>query len=399
MEAKSLNQQKTVQTSIAENNSTINSYDEKANYDNLVFFQLAILFLTLVAGLIGNGLVVGVVISNRQMRTRTNLFLTQLAITGIGVCLFCIPFMIVALLKHGWVFGKPLCQFNGFVVPFWFASSIFTLTAISIHKYFSIVKPLKMIITQRRSLMIILVVWVSALACSIGPIFGWTEIVYKSSSNMCGPRFPRSALDISHTVFLISVVYTIPILAMILLYWRIIEAVKLHCKRIRDTAIIDDRGILAQKKIIITLLFVLAAFVACWTPFFAYGILTLFADAGQIPQHFLRFAYICGFLYSVCNPIIIGARNPRFRRGFKELITFQRIRRPSLSPHGAASSPQSLSDRRPSADYLAEKRCSVWFLSSQNSLLRLEPELPQRRRNLRWIETYLWKEELQPKLD
>ena len=180
---------------------------------------------------------------------------------------------------------------------------------------------------------------------------------------------------------------------MIVLYWRIIKAVKSHCQRIRDTAIIDDRGILAQKKIIITLLFVLVAFVACWTPFFIYGILTLVTDASRLSRHFLRSAYICGFLYSVCNPIILGARNPRFRRGFKELITFQRIRRPSLSPSGAGSTSQSVGDRRPSAAYLAEKRCSVWFLSSQNSLLRLEPELPQRRRKLRWIETNLWQEE------
>ena len=389
MAEQSLNQQKTVRTNVGLDNSTTKSYGDYEDDDGLVFLQLVVLFLTLVAGFLGNALVVGVVIFNRQMRTRTNLFLTQLAITGIGVCLFCIPFMIVALLKHAWVFGGPLCEFNGFVVPFWFSSSIFTLTAISIHKYFSIVKPLRKIITERRTLLIIVVVWVSAFACSIGPIFGWTEIVYKSSSSMCGPRFPHSALEISHTVFLILVVYTIPILAMILLYWRIIKAVKSHCQRIRDTAIIDDRGILAQKKIIITLLFVLAAFVACWTPFFVYGILTLITDPRQIPRHFLRFAYICGFLYSVCNPIILGARNPRFRRGFKELITFQRIRRPSHSPAGAGSSPQSVSDRRPSADYLAEKRCSVWFLSSQNSLLRLEPELPHRRRKLRWIETNL----------
>ncbi|KAL9966850.1 hypothetical protein ACROYT_G024980 [Oculina patagonica] len=371
-------------------NSTSTNYEDKDALDAIAFLQLAVLFLTLVVGFLGNALVVGVVIFNRQMRTRTNIFLTQLAVTGIGVCLFCIPFMIVAIIKQAWVFGEPLCKFNGFVVPFWFASSIFTLTAISIHKYFSIVKPLRKIITQRRTLLIIILVWVSAFACSIGPILGWTRIVYKSSSCMCGPRYPRNALEISHTLFLLSVVYTFPIIAMIFLYWRIINAVKTHCQRIRDTAIIDDRGILAQKKIIITLLFVLAAFVACWTPFFMYGILTLVTDASQLSRHFLRSAYICGFLYSVCNPIILGARNPRFRRGFKELITFQRIRRPSLSPAGAGYSPQSVGDRRPSADYLAEKRCSVWFLSSsQNSLLRLEPAVPHRRRKLRWIETNL----------
>lgn len=371
-------------------NTTSRNFEKSDALEAIAFVQLVVLFLTLVVGFLGNALVVGVVIFNRQMRTRTNIFLAQLAVTGIGVCLFCIPFMIVTIIKQTWVFGEPLCKFNGFAVPFWFASSIFTLMVISIHKYFSIVKPLRKIITQSRTLFIIVVVWVSAFACSIGPILGWTKIVYKSSSCLCGPGLPRNALEISHTLFLLAVVYTFPIVVMVFLYWRIIKAVKSHCQRIRDTAIIDDRGILAQKKIIITLLFVLAAFVACWTPFFIYGILTLVADASQLSRHFLRSAYICGFLYSVCNPIILGARNPRFRRGFKELITFQRIRRPSLSPASAGSSPQNEGDGRPSADYLAEKRCSVWFLSSsQNSLLRLEPELPNRRWKLRWIETNL----------
>ena len=371
-------------------NSTSASYENRGTLDAIAFVQLTVLFLTLVVGFLGNALVVGVVIFHRQMRTRTNIFLTQLAITGIGVCVFCIPFMITALIKQAWVFGEALCEFNGFIVPFWSASSIFTLTAVSIHKYFSIVKPLRKIITQRRTLIIIVAVWVSAFACSIGPILGWTGVVYESSSYMCGTRFPRNALDISYTLFLVSVVYTFPIVAMIILYWRIINAVQSHCQRIRDTAIIDDRGILAQKKIIITLLFVLVAFIACWTPFLIYGILTLMTDASRLSRHFLRSAYICGFLYSVCNPIILGARNPRFRRGFKELITFQRIRRPSLSPSGAGSSKQSEGDRPTSADYLAERRCSVWFLSSsQNSLLRLEPEVPQRHRRLRWIETNL----------
>jgi len=374
-----------------DNSSKATNYADAASLDTIALFQLVILFLTLVVGFLGNALVVGVVICNRQMRTRTNIFLTQLAITGMGVCLFCIPFMVTALIKQSWVLGESLCKLNAFLVPFWFSSSIFMLTVISIHKYFSVVKPLRMIITHNRTLFIIAMVWLSAFACSIGPLLEWTEIVYKSSSSMCGPRYQHNASEISHTVFLLCVVYTFPILAMMFLYWRIIRAVKLHCQRIRTTAIIDDRGILAQKKIIITLLFVLAAFVACWTPFFIYGVLTLVTDVSRFSRHFLRSAYISGFLYSVCNPIILGSRNPRFRRGFKELIAFQGIRRPSPSPAGtgAGPRPQSESPRCPSSDYLAEKRCSVWFLSSQNSLLSLEPEPSYRRRKLRWIETNL----------
>lgn len=388
--AHNLLSQRNIQLDNSSTTATDHAESAVSSLDTVALTQLVVLFLTLVAGFFGNVLVVGVVICNRQMRTRTNIFLTQLAVTGMGVCLFCIPFMITALIKQSWVLGGALCKLNAFLVPFWFSSSIFTLTAISIHKYFSVVSPLRRIITRKRTLFIIVVVWLSAFACSIGPILGWTEIVYKSSASMCGLRYPHNASEISHTVFLLCIVYAFPISTMVFFYWRIIRAVKAHCRRIRDTAIIDDRGILTQRKIVITLLFVLAAFVACWTPFFVYGLLTLVTDVSQFSRHFLHSVYICGFLYSVCNPIILGARNPRFRRGFKELVTFQGFRRPSLSPSGAGSSPQTCeSPRRPSSDYLAEKRGSVWFLSSQNSLLSLEPEPTYRRQRLRWIETNL----------
>ena len=351
-----------------------------------VILQVVVLFLILAVGFIGNALVVGVVFLNRQMRTRTNLLLTQLAITGVGVCLFCIPFMIVALIKQSWILGDSLCQLNGFMFPFWLCSSIFTLSAIGIHKYFSVAMPLRKIITQRRVFIVMIAAWIAASACSVGPVLGWTEIVYQSSSATCGSRFPQNGMEISHTIFLLFAVYIAPIVGTAFLYWRIIRAVKSHCRRIRDTAIIDDRGILAQRKIVITLIFVFATFVACWTPFFVYGILTLATDPTRLSRHFVHSVYTCGFLFSACNPVIVATRNPRFRRGFKELLTFYILRSHSnadLNQRGYAKL------RRPSEDYRTEKRCSVWFMSSRSSLLSLEPEPVNRRRKLRWIETNL----------
>ena len=202
-------------------------------------------------------------------------------------------------------------------------------------------------------------------------------------------REPENVREISHAVFMSCVTYIFPTMAMAILYWKIIVAVKSHCKRIRKTAIIDDRGILAQRKTIIAILYVLAAFVICWAPYFTYVILTLVPHSMAFSHHFLRVAYMCGFLCNACSPVILSVRNPRFRRGFKELIMFQGVNRPSsLSPE--SSMPQNCeSPRRSSAEYLAERRCSVWFLSSQSSLLSIEPEVCYRHRKLRWIETYL----------
>lgn len=372
------------------NFSTTTSSNETAlPLTSIEMIQMVVLIIILAAGFFGNALISGVVLRNRQMRTRTNLFLIQMAVIGMVVSLCCIPLMITVIIKQFWVLGEPLCKFNAFLIPFWLSSSIFTLTVICIHKYLSVVKPLRRIFTNRPFLFIMIMIWISAFACSVGPILGWTTIVYRHSAGMCCPRDPQNVREISHAVFMSCVAYIFPTIAMAILYCKIIAAVKSHCKRIRETAIIDDRGILAQRKSIITIFYVLAAFVICWAPYFIYGILTLVPHRVGFSSYFLRIAYTCGFLYNVCTPIILFARNPRFRRGFKELVTLQRINRPPfLSPE--SSIPQNCeSSRRSSAEYLAEKRCSVWFLSSQSSLLSIEPEPCYRRRKLRWIETYL----------
>lgn len=81
--------QETIQTTLKVDhmNSTSANYENRGTIDAIAFVQLTVLFLTLVVGFLGNALVVGVVIFHRQMRTRTNIFLTQLAITGMGVCI------------------------------------------------------------------------------------------------------------------------------------------------------------------------------------------------------------------------------------------------------------------------------------------------------------------------
>ena len=91
--------------------------------------------------------------------------------------------------------------------------------------------------------------------------------MYRHSVGMCCPRDPQNVREISHAVFISCVAYIFATIAMAILYCKIIAAVKSHCKRIRKTSIIDDRGILAQRKIIITILYVLAAFVICWAPY------------------------------------------------------------------------------------------------------------------------------------
>lgn len=73
------------------------------------FYGLYILIFFL--GTAGNALVCYVVLRNSSMHTVTNMFITNLALSDIFLCVFAVPFTPLYLLTYKeWVFGTLLCH-------------------------------------------------------------------------------------------------------------------------------------------------------------------------------------------------------------------------------------------------------------------------------------------------
>lgn len=73
------------------------------------FYGLYILIFFL--GIAGNALVCYVVLRNSSMHTVTNIFITNLALSDIFLCVFAVPFTPLYLLTYKeWVFGALLCH-------------------------------------------------------------------------------------------------------------------------------------------------------------------------------------------------------------------------------------------------------------------------------------------------
>jgi len=65
---------------------------------------LIVVFLTVIIfGFFGNGLVIWTVLLNKNMRTSNNLFILNLAISDLTLCIFSIPFNVYKTLRHTWV--------------------------------------------------------------------------------------------------------------------------------------------------------------------------------------------------------------------------------------------------------------------------------------------------------
>lgn len=79
-----------------------------------VALKVATYCAIIVLSLIGNTLVVYVVWRNHRMRTTTNYFIVNLAISDILVTVCCTWVHLVDDLTEGWVLGAFFCKFNSF---------------------------------------------------------------------------------------------------------------------------------------------------------------------------------------------------------------------------------------------------------------------------------------------
>lgn len=72
-----------------------------------IIFLYSVIFLLAV---IGNLLVILTLIQSRRMRTITNLFLLNLAVSDLFLGVFCMPFTLVGMLLREFIFGEVMCK-------------------------------------------------------------------------------------------------------------------------------------------------------------------------------------------------------------------------------------------------------------------------------------------------
>jgi hypothetical protein len=87
-----------------------------------------------------------------------------------------------------WYFGPIFCDVWAAVDVLCCTASIMSLCVISVDRYIGVTRPLNYysIVTAKRSTVLCLIVWISSLSISIGPLLGWKERSADSSSTGAG---------------------------------------------------------------------------------------------------------------------------------------------------------------------------------------------------------------------
>ncbi|XP_070539487.1 somatostatin receptor type 2-like [Ptychodera flava] len=281
-----------------------------------------------VAGLIGNVIVCVVMTVVKDLRTQTNCYVVNLAVSDSLSSLFLVlePF-----LKKYVQVGEFYCRFIQSAFIFWVCmiESIFSLVAVTLERFVAIVYPFlyqrwftpttiawSIVTTWILSVLSelkLLLIWQSdGIYC----IYGWTDLKYSA-----GPISVMFSLN-----------YVFPAVFMVYAYAKMIDSLKKDARQIQTSSTnqADAELLTARRRVITLLLIVVGAFFVCHTPnhflYFAWHV----GFRIEVPRKVYTTLVILTFLNSCVNPIIYAFRIKKFRKGCRRILC------PFIPPDGVS---------------------------------------------------------------
>ncbi|TRY80220.1 hypothetical protein DNTS_032310, partial [Danionella cerebrum] len=302
-----------------------------------LLFTLAYLFIFLLC-LMGNCLVCVIVLRNRHMRTVTNFFILNLALSDLLVGVFCIPTTLVDNLITGWPFSNIICKLSGLVQGVSVCASVFTLVAIAMDRFRSIIYPFKPKLSLFAVKVSIGTIWLLALTIMFPSALMLTVeqekghfMIYNEDHNhtyplySCYETWPEPEMRKVYTTVLFVHIYLIPLLLIMLMYGRI--SAKLY-----SAAGAEQHDTLSQRKIsqrkirVIRMLIIVALlFMLSWLPLWTLMLLTDYSSQDEqslelLTSYVFPLSHWLAFANSSVNPIVYGYFNDNFKRGFQAVF-------------------------------------------------------------------------------
>ncbi|XP_036427566.1 neuropeptide FF receptor 1-like [Colossoma macropomum] len=290
--------------------------------------------------MVGNLLVCFIVLKNKQMRTVTNIFILNLAISDLLVGIFCLPITLADNLITGWPFDEVTCKMSGLVQGASVSASVFTLVAIAVERFRCIVYPFQQKLTPRQAIITITFIWALAIIimCPSAVTLTVSHDAYHFMVDgdnttyplyTCWEAWPDQSMRKIYTMVLFSHIYLAPVTLIVIMYTRIALKLFKSPASIRDAQAEDEGRRVYRRKIRVVnmLLMVALLFTVSWLPLWILILLTDYGNMSSSQLNILAvyiypFAHWLAFFNSSINPIVYGYFNENFRRGFQAAFKF-----------------------------------------------------------------------------
>ncbi|NWI13204.1 CCR2 protein, partial [Crypturellus soui] len=267
--------------------------------------------LVVIFGLLGNMLVVLILVKYKRLKSMTDIYLLNLAISDL-LFIFSLPFWAYYAARE-WIFGDALCRVLSGAYLLGFYSGIFFIILLTIDRYLAIVHAVFALKarTVTYGILASTVTWAIAILVSLPGVF-FHKSQREKSRYTCSPHYPIADTinwKYCHTLMMNILGLILPMIIMIFSYSQILTTL-VRCRN-------------EKKNKAVKLIFVIMVFYfVFWTPFNIASFLYTFQVSlslntceisGQLEKA-IQVTETISMIHCCINPVIYAFVGEKFRK-------------------------------------------------------------------------------------
>ena len=291
---------------------------------NVIFVMISLMAFVILAGLIGNAMVIVTVAAKKSMWTPCNLFIMNIAVADLLVAIIMTPLRMAELFV-GWPLGEFLCQFFGPLQDVIVCISAVTHTVIALERHRGIVTPFKKKLSLRSAKIAIVIICLVCYLIIGLPLALVLKQVERKGLTYCHARWPLKTNRVIFEVYLVAFFILVPLITQTVTYVKIVATIKREdasAQSISRSGTVEQRRNQIRKKahLVKMLIIIVAVFQVCFIPRGVYMLLDEFVSLSYKELHreslFIAnlTSIILFYLKHVLNPFILFAMSTEFKK-------------------------------------------------------------------------------------
>ncbi|XP_006165557.1 melanopsin [Tupaia chinensis] len=279
-----------------------------------------VILLVGLTGMLGNLTVIYTFCRSRGLRTPANMFIINLAVSDFLMSFTQAPVFFASSLYKQWLFGETGCEFYAFCGALFGITSMITLTAIALDRYLVITRPLAAVgvVSKRRAALVLLGVWLYALAWSLPPFFGWSAYVPEGLLTSCSWDYVTFTPSVrAYTMLLCCFVFFLPLLVIVYCYVFIFRAIRETGRACEGGAASPGQRqrqrLQSEWKMAKIALLVILLFVLSWAPYSTVALVAFAGYAHVLTPYMSSVPAVIAKASAIHNPIIYAITHPKYR--------------------------------------------------------------------------------------
>lgn len=306
----------------ASSSNSSNDYENDPTSQAIVSYVVRILYASFfVAGVIGNLTVLFVVTKYSKLKSVTNFYIINLAMSDL-LFLLDIPFLMTTYTYEYWIFGNLMCKFYMVNTSLnQFTSSLF-LTIMSADRYVAVCHPINSprYRTPLISRLVAITAWTLA-SLMTAPVFMYATTFQAANTISCNIFWPTS-LDVTGTHMFIVYSFCLSFAAPLILIFTFYSLVIWKLKTSQEKSKLNERRRPKRSRVTRLVMTLIAVYVFCYLPYWTLQLVLLTDEPAKAHRRFIIICFqVTAFLSyanSAINPILYTFLSDNFQNSFKE---------------------------------------------------------------------------------